>query len=34
MTLDMSNYLGFLRAINMAGHASLRMSDVRDASLT
>ena len=27
----MSHYVAFMRAINVAGHASVRMSDVRDA---
>ncbi len=27
----MSNYVAFMRAINVAGHASVRMSDVRNA---
>ena len=34
MILDMSNYVAFMRAINVAGHASVRMSDVRDAFAT
>jgi uncharacterized protein (DUF1697 family) len=31
MALDMSKYVVFMRAINVAGHASAKMSDVRDA---
>ncbi len=31
MALDMSKYVAFMRAINVAGHASVKMSDVRDA---
>ncbi len=27
----MHHYVAFMRAINVAGHASVRMSDVRDA---